>query len=217
VIFILIIWFILGRGFEEVKKGESLEIPLKQIFRRLVSLKKVWLVAILTSAYFFSAYGLGQWLPTLLESSGMSSTEAGLIASIPSWTGVLGCVVIPRYAKSGRRMPMIAGLILIQGLMVYSVTITSGLILTLGLIILGICTHSVLPILMIILMDIPEISSEYMGFASGVLFSIGCVFGVVSPLIVGYIADFTGSLVPSIVFLAVLIEFVLIFTVIMKE
>jgi hypothetical protein len=56
-----------------------------------------------------------------------------------------------------------------------------------------------------------------MGFANGVLFSIGCVFGVLSPLLVGYFADLTASVIPGIIILSVLTEVTLVFTYLLKE
>jgi cyanate permease len=213
----LIIWIILMKDFEKDDELDNLVIPMKDVLRKIIKLKNVWLVAIITSAYFFAAYGLGNWLPTLLESKGMSSVEAGVFASLPIWMGILSSGFLPKFAKPDRRKTMMALLVLIQGLMVYSVAITSGIILTGSLIVLGLCTYSIIPILLLMLMDITEIGAEYMGIASGILFSIGNVFAVISPLLVGYIFDFTGSLTPSILILSVMIECVLIFIFLLKE
>jgi cyanate permease len=213
----LMIWLIAVRELESDEKPVSSIITMKDILGKIMSLRNIWLVAIITSAYFYSAYGLGNWLPTLLESKGMTSAEAGIFASLPSWMGILGNIFLPRLAKMGRRKPILALLILIDGIMIYFVTITSGVILVAALVLLGLCTHSILPILMIVLADIPEIGAEYMGFANGVLFSIGCVFGVFSPLLVGYIADLTTSVIPGIVILSVLTELALIFAFLLKE
>ena len=57
------------------------------------------------------------------------------------------------------------------------------------------------------------VKPEYAGTASGVVISIGYIGGAMGPLIAGYLRDTAGSIVPSIIMLAVLtfISMILVF------
>ena len=46
---------------------------------------------------------------------------------------------------------------------------------------------------MLILMDIPQVSSKYMGSAGGMFFCVAEIGGFVGPFIVGAVKDLTGS------------------------
>ena len=55
---------------------------------------------ILTMAIFilFFNHGLNNWMPTILQSYGMDSTQAGYWASLPTAIGALSALIIPRLA-----------------------------------------------------------------------------------------------------------------------
>ena len=211
------IWMVLGNVHENTPEKEKSDTQLKSIVRLLVRNKYVWLIALVGTSYFFAAYGLGTWLPTLLESKGMTPGDAGLFASIPNWIGIAGSAIIPSLGKAGSRKSIVFALILLQGISVFFIGTTFGLPLILALGLFGFTTFAIVPILLVILMDLPKVGSEYIGIASGIFFSLGAVIGFLAPLIVGYIADLTGSLVPSVMLIAIVVEVTLVSTFFLKE
>ncbi len=66
-------------------------------------------------------------------------------------------------------------------------------------------------------MDMPQVGTEYMGVAAGILFSLGGLGGFTGPLMVGFLADITGSLLPGIIVIVALVEIMLIFALLVKE
>jgi MFS-type transporter involved in bile tolerance (Atg22 family) len=50
-----------------------------------------------------------------------------------------------------------------------------------------------MPVIMLILMDAPQVGPERMGAAGGLYFTAGEVGGVLGPLLLGVAADLTGS------------------------
>jgi len=69
----------------------------------------------------------------------------------------------------------------------------------------------------VILMDMPWVGAERMGASGGILFSVGAVGGFTAPYLVGFLMDLTGSILPGIIAMAVVVEATLFFTLPMKE
>ena len=74
--------------------------------------------------------------------------------------------------------------------------------ITAGLIIYGIAAPSMLPMLMLVMMDEPQVGPEHMGLAGGIFFCIAEIGGFTGPLLMGGLVDLTGSFLTGISFLA---------------
>ncbi|MHA2353179.1 MAG: MFS transporter [Candidatus Thorarchaeota archaeon] len=190
--FIAFGWILLARETVSVSTQSDSTLPMKKMLRSLLGHKYVWMVAIIGSSSFLVFYGFGNWLPTLLEGKGMSPVDAGFLASIPTWAGLVGSAVIPGITVAGRRRPVIVGLLLIVGVSMYIVGISDGSLLLISLIVHGIFTGAVMPLMLVVMMDLPEVGAEYTGIASGLFFSIGASMGFIGPILVGYLTDLTG-------------------------
>ena len=62
-----------------------------------------------------------------------------------------------------------------------------------GLILYGVTSCTLVPLLTLILMDTPEVGSRYMGSAGGLFFCISEIGGFLSPMVVGVLVDWTGD------------------------
>jgi len=71
--------------------------------------------------------------------------------------------------------------------------------LTLGLLLQGAAGRGVQPIIMLILMDAPQIGSDHMGAAGGLYFTAGEVGGVLGPLLLGVAADISGGFMGGLI------------------
>jgi CP family cyanate transporter-like MFS transporter len=197
---------------------ESVGKPsLTAMTRSLFGFRNVWIVAIIGSSGFLISYGFGNWLPTMLEIKGFTPVDAGLLASLPTWTGLLATTIIPGLTKAGSRRPIIIGILLFQGVSIVVVEMTTGLFLIASLAIYGLISGAMMPILLVVLMDLPDIGAEYTGIASGVYFSIGAVCGFIGPPVVGYLTDLTGTFLPAIILLALVMEAMIAFVLLLKE
>ncbi|MHA1966044.1 MAG: MFS transporter, partial [Candidatus Thorarchaeota archaeon] len=173
--------------------------------------------AIIGSSSFLVFYGFGNWLPTLLEEKGIDPVGAGILASIPTWLGLIGSGIIPGVAVAGKRKPIIIALLLIEGVSIYIVGITSGSFLLASLVIYGIVSGAVMPLMIVVMMDLPNVGAEYTGIASGLFFSIGASMGFIGPILVGYLTDLTGSFLPALILLAIVVEAMIVLTFFLKE
>jgi len=215
--FIAFGWILFAQETTSVSTQSDSVLPMKEMLRSLLGHKYVWMVAIIGSSSFLVFYGFGNWLPTLLEEKGMDPVGAGILASIPIWLGLIGSGIIPGVAVAGKRKPLIVALLLIEGVSIYIVGITSGLTLLASLVIYGIVSGAVMPLMLVIMMDLPEVGAEYTGIASGLFFSIGSSTGFIGPILVGYLTDLTDSFLPALILIAVVVEAMIVLAFVLKE
>jgi len=141
----------------------------------------------------FINHALGNWLPELLRGHGMHPVAAGYWASVPTAVGVLGALVIPRLATPARRHTVMLLLVVATGAATLLLHFAEALPLTAGLILQGISRGSTTSVMMLLLMETPEVGPSRMGAAGGLFFSAAEVGGVLGPLTVGYLSDVSGD------------------------
>ena len=210
-------WILFAKEQPVDPTSRQKEAPLMNTLRSLLSNRNVWMVAIIGSASFLVFYGFGNWLPTLLEEKGMDPVAAGLWASLPVWLGLLGSAVIPGIASAGSRRPIIVSLLLVEGACVYLSSLANGITLLVALALYGIVSGAHLPLLLVVMMDLPAVGAKYTGIASGLFFSIGEIMGFGGPILVGVVRDLTSSFVPALFLLGLIVEFMIVLTVFLKE
>jgi len=210
-------WLVFLRDAPQVQ-SETTKKPLGETLGELLREKNVWLIILIAfSAAFFSGYSFMRWLPKLLEVKGMNPSEAGFYASLPGWTGLIGNIMVPSVAKTGSRKPVLLGALLVQGICIYAAATTTELPFIASLIFFGIGYGASAPLLLVILMDLPQVGAKVVGVASGILYSIGAIGGFAGPLIVGFLTDSTGTILTGTITLAVLVEVMLIPALLVKE
>lgn len=210
-------WILLAKEQSRSSNRNDVQVSMKKVIRSLLGNRHVWIVAIIGSSSFLVFYGFGNWLPTLLEEKGMDPAGAGLLASIPAWVGLLGSAIIPGIAIAGSRKPVIIITLLIEGVCVYLAGITFGLSLLASLIIYGIVSGAHMPLMLVVMMDLPEVGADYTGIASGLFFAIGASMGFIGPILVGYLKDLTSSFNPALFVLALIVETMIAMALILKE
>jgi cyanate permease len=216
-LFIALGWIILARESSTSSERTNESRPIMKMVQNLLGSKNVWMVAIIGSTTFLVFYGFGNWLPTLLEGKGMSPVDAGYLASIPTWVGLIGSAIIPGIALAGSRKPIIEASLLIEGVTMYMVGISSGSLLLVSLVIFGIISGAMMPLMLVVMMDLPEVGSEYTGIASGLFFAIGPSLGFVGPILVGNLKDLTNSFVPALFLLTIVVEVMIVLVLFLKE
>ena len=211
-----VIWIMFGKEASQTQSsGDFSEIV--QALKRIIKIKEVWLLIAISFSYMLSIYGLQSWLPKLLELKNIDIALAGVLASISSWFGLIGSPALPILGRRISRKYAIILSILIQGISIYVIGTSLGLVLILALILYGIFSAGLPPLSFVTLMEVPEVGSEYMGVATGLLFSIMSVGGLIGPYLVGYLLDVTGSTYWGIVALAVIMELSLFASLMLKK
>jgi cyanate permease len=149
-------------------------------------------VLVMSVGVFMMNHGLNNWLPEILASGGMTLIEAGYWAAIPTIIGILGSLTIPRLATPGRRFHILFGLGMAAALASVLLQFTNPGAQTVGLILQGIARSSLMTVLILTLVELPGIGDKYAGMASGLFFTAAEFGGVMGPVALGVLYDFSG-------------------------
>lgn len=192
-----IIWGIFARDAgsdEETTVSLSLLASFKYLFK-VRTVRIVLLAGLLT---LFGEHGFYQWLPKMLEVQGFTPETAGYMTAIPLVTAIPSVLLIPRFVpaqKRGKYLSLIA-VVLAAGL--FTTFLASTWLKSFGLVAYGLTAPTLLPMLMLVLMDDPEVGARHMGKVGGLFFCIAQIGGFSGPLLAGRLIDITGSFLPGI-------------------
>lgn len=191
----VVFWLVVSTITGEGRAGSDSEpgVPQTRMIRDLVGQPAVILVLLMSIGVFLFNHGLNNWLPELLHAGGMTITEAGYWAAIPTVIGLAGSLLIPRLATPGRRFPILIGLSISAALASLLLQFASEPMLFTGLLLQGIARSSLMTVLILTLVELPGIGERYAGVASGLFFSAAEVGGVLGPVTLGLLYDATGG------------------------
>ncbi len=186
-----LLWWFLARDVKPAETRESSSII--KVFTGLIGMRNIQLILIMGFLSFAVSHGFTNWLPKILEVSGLPPAVAGFAASIPLLVGIPSVLLITRLVPSHLRERAVAIVSLLIAITIIIIANASGAFLVLGLVLQGLCFTSAMPLLMLILMDIPQVGAKYMGSAGGMFFCVAEIGGFAGPYLVGAIKDWSGS------------------------
>ena len=204
-------WFFLPQSSEEESKDklETKENQIEIVFE-LIKKPAVILVLILSACVFTFNHGLNNWLPELLKSHGFSSIFSGYLAALPIFVGIIGSLVIPRLAIPTRRFKILFLLCFAAFLSSLLLQFVSLDVLVPGLILQGLARASLMTVLILTLVELPEIGEKRAGTASGMFFSAAEMGGLLGPLTLGILYDPSLGFSSGLIFLSVISGFMII-------
>ncbi len=201
-----VVWWFMARDLEnsgeEAGGSHHSFIASMKVFPMLLGIPIMKITLVVSLGGFFFRHGLNDWLPEILRDGGMTAAAAGFWSVLPIVVGIGTTMVVPPMATPRRRIPMLLVFFLASGAAALVVGNSTGVQLTLGLVIMGAASRAVSPIIMLILMDAPQVGQQRMGAAGGLYFMVGEVGGVLGPLFLGVIADVSGGFLASLLMLA---------------
>ncbi len=198
-------WFLMGRRFvtsPAVTPGAQPfassipgAAPTSQVgaMASLVRVPAVRLILAMSVGVFLFNHGLNSWLVELLRVGGMDPARAGYWATLPTVVGIVGSLLIPRFAIRKRRLYMLMALAAIALAAALLLRFTDPGLLSLGLILQGVARSSLMTLLMLTLVELPEVGEGRAGVASGMFFSAAEIGGVLGPLGIGILYDTSGG------------------------
>ena len=197
-----ILWWLFAReaGETGVKGGAG----MFGVFTALARLHLIQVILLMGLFSFAVSHGFDSWVPQILEARGISPANAGLLASLPLLVGIPSVLVVPRVTLSGARRYVITLLFSIMALALLLVAFTSGISLIIGLICFGTAVAPAMPLLILILMELPEVGAKYIGSAAGMFFCVAEVGGFTGPLLLGTIRNMTGDFLVGMLLIVVL-------------
>ena len=164
----------------------------------LLSMPAVRVVLVMSVGVFLFNHGLNNWLIELLRTRGMTSTQAGYWATIPTAVGILASLIIPRLATPKRRFAILIGLCGLTLIASILLRFSDGLPLSVGLVLQGVARSTLMTVLILTLVELPGIGEARTGVASGMFFTAAEVGGVLGPLGMGFLYDASGGFQSSL-------------------
>ncbi|MFC1943804.1 MFS transporter, partial [Chloroflexota bacterium] len=211
---VALLWWFLAR---DVKSTGAIErTSIVNVFTGLIRIRNIRLILIMGLLSMSVGHGFNDWLPKLLETGGLPPAVAGFAASIPLVTGIPAVLIVPRLVPPRLRGRITALGYLALAIAIWIVATTSGAALIAGLAFYGVAHVAVMPLLVLILMDMPEVGAKYMGAAAGMYFCIGEIGGFGGPFIMGAVRDLTGGFLAGVGLLSGLAVAVCIMALLLK-
>ena len=190
-----VLWFALASlpGIRPIadERQSSGHTPHRQLVLGLLARPAVRLVLAMAVGVFLISHALSNWLPEMLVHGGMSPVAAGYWSAIPTIIGIIGSLSIPQLAIPARRFRILAllcGAMLLASLLLQ---FSAPALLLPGLILQGIARSTLTTVLVLILVELPDIGARHAGMASGLFFGAGEIGGMLGPLVLGVLYDAT--------------------------
>ncbi len=200
------IWFLIaGFGRSEATAPTTAGGPSQfSVISELLSKPLVIVVLLMSITVFMFNHGLNNWLPELLQSHGMTAVNAGYWAALPTLIGIMGSLIIPRLATPERRFNILIALSCAALLASLLLRFSESETLLAGLLLQGIARSSLMTVLILTLVELPEIGQRYAGVASGMFFSAAELGGVLGPLTLGLLYSPTEGFSAGLTLLTVM-------------
>ncbi|MFH1640257.1 MAG: MFS transporter [Chloroflexota bacterium] len=199
-----VLWLTLGREKPRAAAGNPVEFPIhsrqataaKMTTWQVLKQRRTLLLGLSLMGAFSLYLSLSAWLPTYYyEVFNMPLAKASAVSAIFRATGIPGNILGGILAmRLGRRKPII----IVSGLMVgvmglATFIINSPPVIFTALAIYGFFGVFYMPSIHTIPMEMPGMTPETGSLVLALALSIGNLGGFMGPIIVGYVADFTGS------------------------
>ena len=195
-----LLWIFSAREKERAQPSETMAII--DVFRNLGNLRNVRIVLAMGLLSFAISHGVSSWLPKILEINGMSARQAGFAASIAIAAGIPSILILPSVVPARCRGIAMAILAVLTAVNIILVMKTSGMSLYIGLAVLGFISAPFMALLLLILMDSPEVEPGHMGSAAGMFYCVAEIGGFAGPFFMGLLVDLTGTFMAGALFLA---------------
>lgn len=171
--------------------------------RHVVRVPGIWAIVVIGFSGFLASHGYRSWLPEMLTSKGIDPTTAGFMAAFPVFCGMAGSIIIVRWISHRSRRVTIIALLSIVGAMILVAVVATGPVLIIAIAAEGFCAAALMPLMLNILMEMPQIGSVYMGAAAGPYFTVGEIGGFAGPSLIGVLTSLTGSFFAGMLVLSV--------------
>ena len=197
-----VMWLALVRTFAIGPSAGSRRLTLKaqqdgssqlSLMAELWRTPAVRLMLVMGVGVFLFNHGLNSWLVEMLRVGGMDVSTAGYWATVPTIVGIFGSLLIPRWAVGERRFAILAALCVLALLASILLRYTESAPLAVGLILQGVAKSSLMTVLVLALVELPEVGERRAGAATGLFFSAAEVGGLLGPLGMGALYDASGG------------------------
>ena len=175
-----------------------------QALRQILAANEMQFMLAMGVGIFFINHGLNNWLPEILTGKGLTTEQAGVWASIPTIVGVIGSLVIPRYAPASWRFKTVI-ILLVSTTMANLMFLTDvRWMIVIALAMQGLTRGSLMTLALLLIMEMSSTPRERTGLAGSMYFISANVGGVMGPFAFGALSDIYGSFNPALILMAAL-------------
>ncbi|HEY94399.1 MAG TPA: MFS transporter [Dehalococcoidia bacterium] len=189
------VWLVFSRDIKQT--AELTQASLWSVFIKIIKAYNVRIVLIAGLITGLMIHGFVQWLPKMIEYSGVSAETAGYLSSIVSAVGIPATLFLPRMIPNRLRGRFLALFAFLSSAGILITAIGSSWVIV-GLILYGAAIVVLFPLLTVVLMDAPQVSAETMGLAGGIFFAFCQIGGSLGPMLMGITTGSTGSFLAGI-------------------
>ena len=187
-VIIAVLWIFFMRDNKNAPEGVKEEaaaekVPVLDCIKICAKSRGVWLAAFCMLCITTATVGATQFLPTALQSRGVSKETASLCGMCITIGATVGCLVSPTlstYLKQPKKW-MFAGGILAAAGTAFAWRITNVPVMVICLMITGFLTSGFSPIVNALPLSLKEIGPKYAGTAGGFIATIQLIGNVVLP------------------------------------
>lgn len=198
---LLVAWAVFGRDKAAEKVSAEAAAPVETArYRDIWRMKETWLIALIFTGPLALYLAFNTWLPKYyMEAFGMTRAAAA------QYTGMFNLIGIPTAILAGfltqwlgLRRPFIIGAGVLIGFAAFGMFLFNNpLIILVSAVVLGICLFIASSPLLTLAMELPGMTPQKISLLMGTMFSFAYVLSSISPMLVGYLRDTTGSFVPG--------------------
>jgi CP family cyanate transporter-like MFS transporter len=152
-------------------------------------------VLLLAMGVFMFMHGLNNWVPEILRQAGLNASEAGLWASLPVAITVIGAILIPRMTPAANRPRALMGLFVLGSVAALLLVAPGFGWVAVGLVLLGIARSALWPLTLLCLTESRDMERSELAPAGAMFFTAGELGGVLGPVLIGVLAQATGTFV----------------------
>jgi len=145
------------------------------------------------------------WLPKILEFRGYQLETVGVLASalpLGFLVSSLSMGLASDRVLSKRTLLVTLGIA--GGLATPIISLSSGVLLSFAIFLVGFCVTGILTLVLIVPVEIPK-TEDRVGSAVGFISSVGNLGSLLFPILLGHIIDISASAIPPVLVLSVIV------------
>jgi cyanate permease len=194
-----LVCLLMGVGFLLVYPAQRIQPGSKVTVRHLYghlrevgANRDIWLIAVFSGCFFFVTMSLFGLLPVVLEARGIA--RAGELASLLMLPALISSPLGGMASdKIGMRKPFLALSAMVMAICIPFFILLTGVPLMAVLVIAGVASGVVLPIMLTTVIEIRSVSASSTATAVGFVMTVGNTIGFVGPVVSGTLIDLTKS------------------------
>lgn len=176
--------------------------------------RSMWAIALSHGCAVYATYFFLTWLPTYLQAEkGLTVMSSGIYTAIPYLGAAVLAIIIgrisdsvvnPESARTGQRRVVVAS-VLLASAVIFLVPALDSTWAILFVITLSLATCASAISLNLSLVNDLVSSEDDVGTAAGFITAVGNLFGLLAPIVTGYVVAGTGRFAPAFVVVGVLL------------